>query len=123
METVQTELRKRKDTDLFFMILQQQRESSQNICSSPRFGSKGLNPWHCNTVVVDVILLWEKKDLQKPARQDAVDSHYLTSGLWSYQHSDNVYWEPEKGLQTYDRRKIAEGSWTDNLLHSILAQA
>lgn len=68
METVQTELRKRKDTDLFFMILQQQRESNQNICSSPRFGSKGLNPWHCNTVVVDVILLWEQKRLTETSQ-------------------------------------------------------
>lgn len=97
-------------------------ESTQNLCG--RFGSKRLNPW--NSAAQSGLVgsyYGSKKDFQKSARQDMADSHDLASGLWPYQHSDNVYWEHEKGLQTYDRRKTAQGSWTNNFLHSILAQA
>lgn len=63
----------------------------QIFCGSPRFGSKGLDHWHSNTVMVDLILLQKQNELTEMSQTGYLLSYQPRNCLLkAYKRDTNI---------------------------------
>lgn len=77
----------------------------------------------CSTVRVGGILLWQQKRLSETS-QTIWMTHMIWLLVYGLTSTVTVFTgSMKKGYKHMTEGKLARGSWTNNLLHSILAQA